>query len=157
MIRIIIKISLLFLLLSVSSYSFAETESLTVTADSTAVTASTSTEGPTSAGSILNMVFGLFIVLLVIYGLSILIKKMGGIPGRTNNLIHVVSGINLSHRDKIVLVQVGKEQLLLGLSPGRINLLHTLDEPLDEKSVTYSQESKFAKKLSGLLHGESKE
>ena len=32
--------------------------------------------------------------------------------------------------DRLVLVQVGNEQILLGLTPGRITPLHVLKEPL---------------------------
>ena len=34
-----------------------------------------------------------------------------------------------------VLVQVGKQQLLLGVAPGRVNTLHVLDEPVTPQTT----------------------
>ncbi len=36
----------------------------------------------------------------------------------------------LGPRDRLVLVQVGEEQILLGLTPGRITPLHVLKTPV---------------------------
>lgn len=111
-----------------------------------------------SAGSILNVIFGLIVVLLVIYALAFGMKRFGAIPGKSNNIIRVISGLSVSQREKIVLVQVGEEQLLLGVSPGSVNLLHTLDKPVDENTViSHPQESNFSKKLSDVLRGDVKE
>ena len=33
-------------------------------------------------------------------------------------------------RERVVLIQVGKQQMLLGVAPGRVQTLHVLDEPL---------------------------
>jgi flagellar protein FliO/FliZ len=61
-------------------------------------------------------------------------------------------------RERLVLVQVGSTQLLLGVAPGRISLLHQLDEPVEatgsranngvERLLTGSFSDKLAAALS---------
>ena len=47
----------------------------------------------------------------------------------------------------LVLVQVGEEQILLGLTPGRITPLHVLKEPVQVPGTTQSATPEFAKRL----------
>ncbi len=111
----------------------------------------------TSAGNILNVILGLVVVLAIIYVLAFGLKRFGTLPGRSGHSIRVISGINLSQRDKVILIQVGEEQLLLGVSPGRINLLHNLPKLItEEQNISHPQESSFASRLSGVLRGNMK-
>lgn len=58
-------------------------------------------------------------------------------------------------RDRLVLVQVGEEQILLGLTPGRITPLHVLKEPVhlpDGEPAT----PEFAQRLLELLNKDPK-
>ena len=41
--------------------------------------------------------------------------------------MRVVSALSVGMREKVVLVQVGEEQLLLGVAPGRVNVLHQFE------------------------------
>ncbi len=38
----------------------------------------------------------------------------------------------MGSRERIVLLQVGEEQVLIGVSPGRINKLHVLNKPIEK-------------------------
>ena len=93
-----------------------------------------------SGGFMLQFFAGLAIVLLCIVGLAWLLKRAGGLQSSAHGALRVVDGIALSARERVVLVQVGKQQVLLGVAPGRVNALHVLDEPVDmtrdENSVT---------------------
>ena len=56
--------------------------------------------------------------------------------------------MHLGAKEKLVVVQAGKQQLLLGVTAHQITLLETLDEPLvpnQESSADFSQS--FAKLL----------
>ena len=58
-------------------------------------------------------------------------------PGVSRHL-KIVAGLPMGTRERIVLLQVGETQLLVGVSPGRIQTLHVLARPLslgDEKSA----------------------
>jgi len=50
-------------------------------------------------------------------------------PGMDSRL-RLVGGLSLGPRERIVLVQAGDTQLLVGVAPGRVQTLHVLDQPL---------------------------
>jgi len=41
--------------------------------------------------------------------------------------MRIVGGLSLGMREKVILLQVGKKQLILGVTPGRIDALHVLE------------------------------
>ncbi|MDY6829988.1 MAG: flagellar biosynthetic protein FliO [Pseudomonadota bacterium] len=102
------------------------------------------------AGWVLNLVFGLVLVLGLFLALAWLMRKLGTLPGGNGRLIRVVGGASLGARDRLVLVELGQQQLLLGVSPGRIVNLHTLPERLDTASGSASTRD-FSATLRGLL------
>jgi flagellar protein FliO/FliZ len=86
---------------------------------------------PMNSSYLLQLVIGLLIVLLCIIALAWLAKKMNRFQSLTDSSLKVIGGLSMGSRERIVLLQVGEEQLLLGVSPGRINTLHVLDAPID--------------------------
>ncbi len=86
---------------------------------------------PVSSPYLLKLTGGLILVVFVIVVLAWLVKKLNLAQQSGQGLIRVVAGLSLGTRDRIVLLQVGEEQILVGLSPGRIEKLHTLAQPLD--------------------------
>ena len=59
-----------------------------------------------------------------------------------------MGGISLGGKERIVLVQVGEQQLLVGVAPGSLRTLHVLDQPL-EGAMTDA--GGFGEKISELL------
>ena len=45
--------------------------------------------------------------------------------------IRVLSAISLGGKEKAVLLQIGNEQVVLGVSPGNVRKVHTLSVPVD--------------------------
>jgi flagellar protein FliO/FliZ len=86
---------------------------------------------PLSSPYLLKLTGGLLLVVLVIFALAWLLKKFNLNQQSHSGLIKIIAGLPLGTRDRIVLLQVGEEQILLGLTPGRIEKLHTLAVPLD--------------------------
>jgi flagellar protein FliO/FliZ len=41
--------------------------------------------------------------------------------------MHIVDGISLGMREKIMLLQLGKKQLVIGVTPGKIETLYVLE------------------------------
>ena len=83
------------------------------------------------ADSMLQMFLALIVVVLVIVGLSILIKRFSLVPGSSSGMIKILGGLPLNSKDRLLLVQVGDEQILISASPGRIGKIHDLQTPLD--------------------------
>lgn len=89
--------------------------------------------------SILNMLFGLIVVIALIYGLSWVLKKYGNLPGTNQVDMKVLGGISLGTRERAVLVQVEGKKILLGVAPGRVNVLHQFDSQSLDKSRAFEQ------------------
>ncbi len=54
-------------------------------------------------------------------------RKLSGITGSGVEKMRIVGGLSLGMREKVILLQVGKKQLVLGVTPGRIDALHVLE------------------------------
>lgn len=102
---------------------------------------------PLNSGSVMQMLAGLLLVVGLIFLLAWLLKRFTGISGQHRSL-QVVASLSLSAREKLVLVQAGDKQLLLGVAPGRVNLLQSYDQPLIEPGVAMGE---FASKLQQAL------
>jgi len=86
--------------------------------------------GNIDAGS---MIVSLLLVLFAIVISAWLLKKLQ-VGGNTVNSLKVVTSLNLGSKERLVVVQVGEKQLLLGITGQQINLLDTLEEPIEVKS-----------------------
>ena len=85
---------------------------------------------PLSSGYLLKLVIGLLMVLALIFVFAWVARKMRLTPSGQQGMIRVLSAISVGQRERIALIQVGDEQILVGLSPGRMQTLHTLKEPV---------------------------
>ena len=92
--------------------------------------------------SVLNMLFGLAVVLGIIYGLSWVLKKYSRLPGSNQVEMKILGGISLSTRERVVLVQVEGKKILLGVAPGRVNLLQQFDDKPFEQTLATAMEQK---------------
>lgn len=109
-----------------------------------------------TAGNVLQMVVGLAIVLAVLVGGAMLLRRVGHFAPAVDSPLRIVTGLSLSPRDRLVVVQVGSQQLLLGLSPGRIQTLHVLEEPLDSTGTAQTGLGDLSKRFGALLQSHMK-
>lgn len=73
-----------------------------------------------------QVVYGTLIV-LVILGLAIfLLKKSRLNKFGQQGLVEVISSLPVTTKDKLMIIRVGQDYLLLGISSGGINKIHTL-------------------------------
>lgn len=108
-----------------------------------------------AAAQLAQLVLGLGLVIGLIFLLAWLVRRVQQAGPRGNRLIRTLASQPLGPRDRLVLVQVGEEQILLGLTPGRITPLHVLKEPIhlpDGEPAT----PEFAQRLLELLNKDPK-
>ncbi len=129
----------LFLGLAFSATSYAATDSATHTLH----------QSPLSAVNLLQTLLGLVLVLACIVAVAWLLKRTNRFHAAANGKLKVIAGIPLGTRERLILVQVGEEQLLLGVTAQQINTLHKLDTPLTEAES--SSPNEFANKLRQLM------
>lgn len=100
--------------------------------------------------------FGLVVVLAVfllcVWGL----RKLGGFTAGGGGKLRLIGGLSLGMRERVVLLQAGKKQLILGVTPGRIETLLVLEgeDCLHKEEPPYgadSTDSGFAQKLAQML------
>jgi len=83
-----------------------------------------------SAGAMVQTLVWLLVVIGVILALAWLLRRFTNIGPYSNGTMRLLSALPVSNRERIVLVQVGDKQLLLGVAPGHVNTLHVFDEPV---------------------------
>ena len=110
---------------------------------------------PVGAGDFLQMIFGLILVLGIIFGMAWFIRRMGSFQQVSHGALRVLGGLSVGQRERIVLVQVGEEQLLIGLAPGQIRTLHVLDEKVSLSASNVTQANSFAERLQSALKGKT--
>jgi len=89
----------------------------------------------------MSMILSLLMVLAVIVISAMILKRFQGVRHTVNGL-KIVTSLHLGSKEKLVVVQAGDKQLLLGVTTQQITLLETLDKPLvnsKENSVDFAQ------------------
>ena len=103
-----------------------------------------------SGGHLLNVTLGLAAIIVLIFVLSAFVKRFGSGTFSPNSQLKILSSMPLGTRERIVLIDAGGQQLLLGITPTSINTLHVFAEPIvvDNKSEAPSD---FSQKLMAIL------
>lgn len=108
------------------------------------------------AGQLTQLVLGLLLVLGLIFFLAWLLRRVQQAgPAGKGQVIELIGSRALGQRDRLVLVQVGNEQILLGLTPGTITALHVLKEPVQVPSGEPAT-PEFAQRLMEILGKDKK-
>lgn len=95
----------------------------------------------------LQWLLSLLIVVVVIVLFAWLARK-SRVFGSTHQQLKVVATMPLGQKERLMVVDVGGEQVLLGVTGQQINLLKTLDEPMVAASA---EQHPFAEKLALLM------
>ena len=105
---------------------------------------------------VMNWSLGLLIVLGVFFLCIFLLRKANKFSVTGSGKMTVLGGLSLGMREKVILLQVGEKQLILGVTPGRIETLHVLEgedclnndqqQPLAGEASSFSQIIKLAMK-----------
>ncbi|MDD2865016.1 MAG: flagellar biosynthetic protein FliO [Methylococcales bacterium] len=107
-----------------------------------------------SGSDFANWTLGLLVVLAIFAICVWAIKQLQRQQFHDGERLQIVGGLSLGMRERIVLVQAGKKQLILGVTPSRIETLHVLegDECLN-KMTQIAPENSFAAKLKQVMKG----
>lgn len=82
------------------------------------------------AGSLTQVTLSLLLVLGIVFAAAWLTRRLRGFGRFGGGALQVITEIGVGTKERVVLVQVGNKQLLLGVAPGRVNTLHVLEEPV---------------------------
>ncbi len=107
---------------------------------------------PSAVGGIVQTLLGLTAVLAAIVGVAWLLRRVGRLPAGAQSVIRVLGGASMGARERVVLVQVGETQMLLGVAPGRVQALHVFAQPVViARGAAPTPASAFSERLMALL------
>lgn len=132
-------------LLAIPLQVFAETAQKTPMPAPTSVIA---------AESMTQMITGLALVLVIIIAIAWLLKRFSILPTTTTEHIKIVAMTSVGQRERIVIVDIGETRLVLGVAPGQVNKLHSMEkssmDTVDKKSA--KKAALFSEKLDSSIH-----
>ncbi len=107
--------------------------------------------GAAAAPSVWRLLLGLIIVLGVIFAAAWVLRRGPLVSG--GSTIRVLASCIVGTRERVVLIQCGDKQLLLGVTAQQITPLHTFDQPV--VSAEAVPNNRFAEQLAQLMQNRS--
>ncbi|ODS22998.1 flagellar biosynthetic protein FliO [Candidatus Endobugula sertula] len=95
---------------------------------------------PNHATSLIEVFLSLIFVVILIFLLAWFIKRAGYSGVHINSSMKIKSCLPLSTKEKILIVEIGDEQMVIAVAPGFVGLIKSLEKPIDfnEEGVTPS-------------------
>ncbi|WP_321276222.1 flagellar biosynthetic protein FliO [Thiomicrorhabdus indica] len=86
---------------------------------------------PKTGDYFLEIFFSLVLVLGIIFLSAWMLRRYGRFPGVADGNLRVLGTLSVGQRERIMLLQVGEQQILVGVTSSRISKLHQLEIPVD--------------------------
>lgn len=108
----------------------------------------------TAATQLMSVLFSLLLIIALIFALAWLLRRFGQGAFMNSSVMKVVATLPLGTRERLLVVEVGGQQLLLGVTAQQIRTLHVFEEPvIDAKGV---KSSDFRQRLMNIMNKNSK-
>jgi flagellar protein FliO/FliZ len=104
---------------------------------------------PATGRYLVSLTLGLLAIVGLIFALAWLVKRMGQGSFVNNNHLKILAVMPLGTRERLVIVQAGEQQLLLGITASQINTLHVFPEQVIQPDA--KTPSDFGKKMLAVL------
>lgn len=88
------------------------------------------TGAPSAAGGLAQVTLSLMLVLAAVFAAAWVVRRLRNFGRPGAGAINIIADVALGAKERAVLIQVGAQQLLVGVAPGRVNTLHVLAEPV---------------------------
>lgn len=106
----------------------------------------------TSWGALFQALLALLVVLAALFAFLWLLRRLSPLQMGAQGVVRVVGGVMLGSRERLVIVEVADQWLLLGVAAGQVNHLHTMPKPQGYSAPADNVASgSFASKLAELL------
>src|SRR5471032_2896705 len=104
-----------------------------------ALPAPTASNGPSAAGSLLQTTLALAFVLALLVGAAGFLKRYGPKSITGGTAVKLVGALNVGARERILVVEIGEQWIVVGASPGRMNALATMTRQEAEAAALAAQ------------------
>ena len=106
---------------------------------------------PSFSAGLVQTLFGLIIVLALIWGAAWLLRRLNVGAPSASSAIRILASQAVGQRERVVLVEVAEHWLVLGVAPGQVSALSTL--PKGTLPTPSSTASPFAAMLARARRG----
>ena len=91
---------------------------------------------PSSPAYLIKLVLGLIAVIGLFSALAWLVRRFGisGFAHSSTGELKILETISVGSRERLIIVQVGDDKLLLGITAGQINKLHSMNSNTKNKA-----------------------
>lgn len=103
---------------------------------------------PLFTSGMTQMITGLVLVVAAILVVTWVVKRVPGMQATGKGTIRIIDAMHVGSRDKVLLIQVGDEQLLVGVTAQNINTLHRLSEPVIREDNQHEMANRLVKLFS---------
>ncbi|MFK8079291.1 MAG: flagellar biosynthetic protein FliO [Granulosicoccus sp.] len=97
-----------------------------------------------------KLAVALVVVLVVFWLFARVMRQFQGFQGGMHHGLKIISALSVGQRERVIVVQAGEQQLVLGVTSSNINTLYVLERPLAE-GTTPSGSGDFKNKLNAAL------
>ena len=91
------------------------------------------------------------LVIAAIVAFAWIIRRIQGATGQASGAMRVAGALSVGPKERVLLIDVGERQLVVGVTPGSMRTLHVLDEPLKATAPGQTQPGGFAERLAKVL------
>jgi flagellar protein FliO/FliZ len=77
-------------------------------------------------GALLQTIVGLAVVIALVFGCAWLARRLGLQPGQRGGLVKTIGGTSLGGKERVAVVEIGDQWLVLGAAPGNVRLLYAM-------------------------------
>ncbi|WP_395401600.1 flagellar biosynthetic protein FliO [Pseudoduganella sp. UC29_106] len=95
-------------------------------------------QAPSALGSLVQTILSLGLVIGLLVGLAWLLKRFGPKTITGGTTVKLVGALSVGARERILVVEVGEQWIVVGASPGRMNALATMPRQETRRSRTGS-------------------
>ena len=100
---------------------------------------------PVGPGSLLQVFAGLLLVLALVVGAAWALRRIGRVPGLSNQAIKTIAAASVGTRERVVLLEVAGTWVLVGVAPGQVRSLATMPKSeLPTAQASPTQPAPFA-------------
>ncbi len=101
--------------------------SLTSLASTPGIAFASETAGISAAGSAVQVIFGLIMVLGVMMLIAWLFKRYAPGIGQNNSVARIVGGVSVGNRERVLVIEVADRWLVVGVSPSQVSGIANLE------------------------------
>jgi flagellar protein FliO/FliZ len=84
---------------------------------------------PVGAGSVLQVLLGLAVVLGMVFVAAWAIRRFNPGVAAGSSAVRIVAGTSVGNRERVLLLEINDTWLVVGVAPGRVSQIHSMPRP----------------------------